>query len=866
MNLIERESELAQLATLTEDARAGVGSFVLVSGEAGAGKSALLSAFITATARSLATPTSLRVVAGACDGLAVPRPLGPVIDIAAQLEIDVSLPRHDLFAGILDALTHRSTVVLIEDAHWADDATADFLLFVARRVDEVAAMIVVTYRDDERDTRGVLSRLTGELLRLGTVRRLPVRPLTADGIANLTADSVLDPTDVLRRTSGNAFFVAELLAAGTDDSTTIRDVVLSRYSRLSAAGRRVADVASQLGIRFGLDLLAEISAPDEDGIDDCVERGILVTFGSELAFRHELTRSVIADEIPPIRRASLNRAILRVLEQRPDTDLTRLAIHSAAANEADPAYRYGRAAGQAAARVASHCEAVLHFRTAARFASQRPPRDRAELLDELADECLVTDQLTDAAAAAEESLRLWVELDDPIRLGAAHLAMGDIHWHLGQGPAARTHIATAVSLLDAHPTSVVLARAVAKAATNSMLLGLDAEAIATGGRALEIAEAIGDAYAISDVLNTIGCSLTSLDRVDEGIEYLERSLEIAKANDFGHLAGRAYANLASVMVYENHFVRADQLIAEGLRYAEDRELTVRVVCLTGILADYELLRGRWDDALTDALGVLRTAGAVSIGQIPALTVIGTIRMRRGEDSAGPYLADALKRAQDVNEIQRVAPLATALAERSWLSGDVDGARSWLDLALGPGGEPDPYTKGQLLSWDVRLGGSPRSAPAGTPLAFVLEIEGRWDEAAAVWRECERPYDSALALLEVGTPSALTDAFQIFVQLGARPAEALAAARLRALGERVPRGGRPSTRSNPAGLTARELEVLQLIADGLTNTAIARRLYISEKTVQHHVSSILAKLDVPSRREAAIAARELGVVAAVSPAS
>jgi DNA-binding NarL/FixJ family response regulator len=155
---------------------------------------------------------------------------------------------------------------------------------------------------------------------------------------------------------------------------------------------------------------------------------------------------------------------------------------------------------------------------------------------------------------------------------------------------------------------------------------------------------------------------------------------------------------------------------------------------------------------------------------------------------------------------------------------------------------------------------------------VLEIEGRWDEAARMWDELGHPYARAMALIQVGTAEALNEAFGILDQLGARPVAAVAAARLRALGERVPRGPRHTTRANPAGLTAREVEVLRLVADGLTNPEIAARLFISDKTVEHHVSRILGKLDVPSRRDAARAARDLDIApapdeppAAASPA-
>ena len=215
-----------------------------------------------------------------------------MIEIAAQLEVDAALARDELFAAILIALGRQSTVVLVEDLHWADDATADFLLYVGRRLDRVPALLIGTYRDDEIRSNAALTRLIGELARLGVARRVPVGSLTESGVASMVTGSGLDAAEVFRQTSGNPFFVTECLAAGSSSPGTVRDVVLARTARLSARGRRALDVASQLGLRFDADVLIEASGADADGVDDCVEQGMLMTFGAELGFRHELSRSV----------------------------------------------------------------------------------------------------------------------------------------------------------------------------------------------------------------------------------------------------------------------------------------------------------------------------------------------------------------------------------------------------------------------------------------------------------------------------------------------------------------------------------------------------------------------------------------------
>lgn len=848
MRLIERESQLAGLRRLVDDARAGRGVLALVCGEGGAGKTALVSAFLAEVAT--------RVAVGACDALTMPAPLGPVIEIATQLEVDAALPRDELFGTVLDTLRQQPTVLLIEDLHWADDATGDFVLYLARRIDRVPVVLVLTYRDDEIGSNAPLTRLVGELARHSVASRVSVPSLSEAGVAAMVAGSGLDAREVFRQTAGNAFFVCEIVAAGSTTSATVREAVLARVCRLSPMGRHVLDLASQVGVRFDADLLIEASAADADGVDECIRVGLIRSVVNNIEFRHELSRATVAAEIPPIRRAAMNGAILRALERRNGVDVARLANHAAAAHEADAAFRYGIEAGQRAADLGAHRQALHHYRAALQFASQRADNERAALLDQVAAECMVTDQMTDAIAASEEALRLWQAIGDPIRKASAHMSLDYICWYLGQGDRARSHADAAVAILEPHGPSVELAQALAGSAALDVEVGIHQRAAVTSRRALDMAVSMRNQRAECDALNTLGCALAWSDELEEGIKHLERSLQIGLQCGFGHLAGRAYANLASTLAENNAFERSDAVIAEGLRYTDDHDLAVRHLCLTGVLAESEMNRGRWDDATADALGMLERTGTMNIGRIPALTVLGTIQMRRGEATGHATLLEARRLAEETNEPHRIAPVALALAEQAWLSGDTTTAGTIVASTLARS-EPtaDPRDIGRLLSWAVRLGGRQR-APDAVSAELALEIEQCWDEAATIWSRLERPYEQALALLEVGTSQALTMAFNILDSLRARPAAHRAAASLRDLGVRVPRGVRDTTRANPAGLTTREFEVLRLVADGMTNAEIANNLFISSKTTEHHVSRILAKLGVRTRREATRAAREI----------
>jgi DNA-binding NarL/FixJ family response regulator len=155
-------------------------------------------------------------------------------------------------------------------------------------------------------------------------------------------------------------------------------------------------------------------------------------------------------------------------------------------------------------------------------------------------------------------------------------------------------------------------------------------------------------------------------------------------------------------------------------------------------------------------------------------------------------------------------------------------------------------------------GLPAESFDGCPAGWAAGLEGDWRAAAAAWQEAGDPYETALELAESGDAEATAEALRLLEDLRAEPAAARVRERLRAMGARVPRGPRAVTRANPAGLTPRQLAVLGLLREGMTNAEIADRLVLSVRTVDHHVAAVLDKLGVRSRREAAAAAQELGV--------
>jgi len=299
-----------------------------------------------------------------------------------------------------------------------------------------------------------------------------------------------------------------------------------------------------------------------------------------------------------------------------------------------------------------------------------------------------------------------------------------------------------------------------------------------------------------------------------------------------------------------------------MAYCEGRELGVFSLCLMGWQTRTLLMVGRWDEAVEAGAQMLGRPGISPVNQINPLQVLGTIRGCRGEDGAWEGLDRALALAEGTGDSLWIVPVRAARAELRWLSGQPDLAArevsSGYDRAAGRCAEP--WTVGSLVIWSSRLGlPVPADLPTVLPEAYALEVAGDWAGAAAAWQRLGRPYDAALAGLGSPDEAGLREALAAFEVLGARVGEAAARRRMKDLGVRaIPRGPRPATRAAPAGLTAREQQVLALLAEGLPDKEISRRLFISERTVQHHVSAVLAKIGVSSRTAAAREAARMGI--------
>jgi DNA-binding CsgD family transcriptional regulator/tetratricopeptide (TPR) repeat protein len=856
--ILEREGELSVLDDAIQAAAAGDGSVVLVFGEAGIGKSSLVEAV------RAQLPAEGRMFVGYCDDLATPRTLGPFRDLVGSVGSELSRAMLDggdrdrMLAALraeLDWPDHPA-VLVIEDIHWADEATLDALRYLIRRIGGLPAVLVLTYRDDELDRDHPLHGVLGLASRSSYVRRLPLRRLSAGAVRTLSADSAVNPADLFTLTSGNPFFVHELLASaqGKNVPPSIADAVLARVRQLDPATQ---DVLEQLAVvpaaldRWLVDALVPRIVPDTTtALAAAEQHGLITVSAQRISFRHELTRRSIVAAVPSARLMALNQHVLDVLIRRDEPDVSQIVHHAAQAGDEDAIVRFGPAAARDAARAGAHHEALV-LEHAGRFSA----RERADLLEQYGIECYTTAYAERAAEAMRRAVELNRSLGDLAALGASLRWMSRLDWWKGDRPRAEQAGEEAVAVLEQAGDDRLLALALSNRSQLYMLAHRSAESIAYGERAAALARQAGDAATTSHALTNIGTSQWNAGDLATAMVTLEEALRIAVEAGDVEDACRAYVCIGWNLLDWFRLHEADRYITAGIRLAEESEFLGFLAYLHVQRARLHLARGQWDEAVRSAeLGL----DAPIPMTCAALTVLGRVGVRRGQPEAAALLGLAWDLATQIDEMQRIGPVAAACAEEAWLHGDQDRAR---EIAM------PVYQEARRLGdlvHEAELGYL--LAKSGQPVevsgdhSYALQAAGRWREAAQAWQAAGCPYERAAALADSPEPEHLLAALEIADDLGARPLAAQVRARLRALGvTRIPRGPVGETRANPAGLTARQVDVLRLLGQGYTNAQIARQLVVSVRTVDSHVAAVLDKLGAPDRRHAAERAAELGVL-------
>lgn len=860
MDLLERAEFFKQLQdTLAEVAR-GQGRLVLVSGEAGIGKTSLVERFVEKQ------ENQYRVLWGGCDALFTPRPLGPLYDLALQVRGDLltllerEAPRATIFSAVFEELQSQpSTVLVFEDVHWADEGTLDLLKFIGRRINKLNSLLVITYRDDEVQAEHPLRLVLGDLPR-SSVRRVRLPRLSEDAVHELAARAGKRMEELYAITGGNPFFVTEALASQVAGvPVSVSDAVLSQLARLTSAARAVVELVSVVPTKAELWLVNESMNATTAVLEECIAAGILLLDNSVIGFRHELARRAVEDSLPAPRLHSLHAQVLKALLSRgAEGRLARIVHHAASSGDAAAVVEYAPRAARQAAALHAHRESASLYQTALQYASLLSREERAELLEHRSYECYVTGQISDAWAARREALEVWQQLGNKIRQGDNLRWLSRFAWYLGRKEEAEACGHEAIEVLEGLPVSPELAWAYSNRAQLQMLAGETNEAVTWGERAIELAQQFEATDILVHALNNVGFAQLLVND-QQGRAKLEESLRLSLASHLEEHASRAFTNLAAIGLMNRDYALTLRYVEEGIAYATEHDLESCKRYMTTARARAHFEMGEWTIATDDAASVLEHSGGYNVTRIPALTILGHVRVRRGDPDGSRALQEAQELAMRTNEIPRFGPIASARIEMAWLAGDeaqmIAEAQSMLEMAKG---HNDPWLHGELAFWLCRAGAT-QTVQQEIAEPYALQIAGNWRAAAALWKKIGCPYEEGMALLD-GDEAAQLEALAIFEKLGASPAAENLRRTLRASGVRgISRGPRRSTKENSAGLTTRQMEVLSLMTNGCTNAEIAERLFISSKTVDHHVSAILAKLDAHTRAEAVSVALQSNLI-------
>ncbi|MCV7172188.1 helix-turn-helix transcriptional regulator [Mycobacterium manitobense] len=511
-----------------------------------------------------------------------------------------------------------------------------------------------------------------------------------------------------------------------------------------------------------------------------------------------------------------------------------------------------------AARSGAHRQAAEFYRIAMESGGELTAGAEAELLELIAAEYYLTDQLAAAIEACRRALQVRENMGARAELSADHHALAVYDWYNADRRGADTHAAQAVTVIDpdaaADPSALVsLGHAFAMQAYLAMQSTDLPHANSMLEHARDIAATAGDAGLSVRVAIIEGICAVIAGK--DGGRDAVMSIMASAPRHLDEIYSSGYSNLTYLDVEQRRLADASDLLGVSLAMTWERDLPICRVWQLGARGRLAMMTGDWEEALTDAATVLNGPTAPLARTWPHL-ICGLILLRRNGDDPG-HLTQAWALAGSYGEPFRVLPAAAALAEHAWLTGGTARPewRRLLDDAPGPGLE---WARGELAMWLRRLDPTVDATDVAAP--YRLYLNGDFAAAAAEFGRIGTPYDAALALTDSGDERLAGRGVDMLDRLDAAAVAGRVRLSLRAAGMTgIPARRRRTTLSNAVGLTSRQAKVLTLMDAGLTNVEIAERLFLSTRTVDHHVSAILGRLGVDNRREASRRARALGII-------
>jgi ATP/maltotriose-dependent transcriptional regulator MalT len=851
MHLLEREAEFEVFARALEAATGGSGSVLLVHGEAGIGKTSFVQG-ILAGAEGRA-----RRLIGGCDDLLSPRTLGPFRDMALGRDsplhrvLTEGASRDAVMTALTEELAHplQATVMVVEDAHWADEATRDVLTFIGRRISTMPAVLVVTYRDDAASTsdlRTALGGLTGT-----HVHRLALKALSPDALATLAIGHRVSGGQLLELTGGNPFLVNEVLTTGDGEvSRSVQEAVVARLRDLRDQDATLLRLLSVAPEGLEVSRMTEFAPDGLESISNAERLGLVHVDIDRVRFRHELLRRAVEATGTSAFRVSAHTRILATLD---GSEPFRAVHHAIGAGDGAAVARYAPVAARQASRMASHRDAIVLFEQAIRHSDHRPASERARLLRWYAFELYLANRHDDAVRAANRAVAVLSHDDLPEELGKALTVLSHTSCWAVQPQVAREAAERAVETLRSIPPGEALGLAYSNLSFVTAMRGGFAEAESAAREGVRVAEELGLRRVLPYATAQLGAS-TFLAGDAAGERLLLHASELAQRAGAHEYVALAYTWLCMGALRNGRPDQVEPWARFGIEYSSQHQLAVGLTTLKTLLHELQLRGGDWATAEEGLSAIVRDPQATGWGHSAANSLLGRLLARRGDEGALELLGRGWRLAIQSEEVERIARAGAAWFEWAALHDD--------DAAYARGKQAmvvtrvvgNPWLLGELVRLEAEIDG-PNDGDACIAEPWRSGARGDWEQAAAGFSALGWSFELARELASSGDPDQMVEAVRLQEALGAAKTAAVLRRKLRARGmSNLPRGPARQTRENPLGLTARQAEVLELLTEGLTNAQIAERLVVSIRTVDHHVSAVLTKLGVSSRQEAAQAAR------------
>lgn len=853
--ILERTHELARLGQLLGDTGTSGGRVILVRGEAGIGKSSLVAAFQQDCAETA------HVLFGSCDDLLTARPYGPFADMARSSPDLADAIKEGQRSAVTEAVFEllsrklRPTVMIIEDTQWADEATLDLIKVIGRRVQRLNGLLILTYRDEEVDSEHPLRQVFGELPAQAVVR-MTLAPLSADAVAELAGGRTIDVDKVLALTGGNPLFVTEVLASESGEvPASVTDAVLARAAKMSPHARELLDFVSVVPTGIELSLVEKVIDLTPELIDEGLRQGLLATDGVKVSFRHDLQRRAIESTLSPIQKQEFNG---RIVEALLDTgDAARIAHHAREAGNVPALIEFAPKAAALALALESTTEAIGHFESLAPYLDQFDVETQAQILEDWGRMAFYAESGA-CVDLLDRSIAMRRAIGDLAALARTLTFAGRVNKTRGMPSQAIAYVSEAVEILSDLPPSPDLVTALSDLAyLKFAYFDADDDVLPAADQAIAVAEEIGDKSGLIDVYSVVSQLRHSRGEHQRGARGMEEALALAqRSNDRWRETG-VLAAIASMAADERDLSRAMDYSRRAEETAARYEIrSIEVLCMA-LRSEYLLWTGDW----VAAENLATSFDGISLQNVLLVDrVLATIQVRRGTKEARSAVDRLWAAADATGGISELEPPGALVAEYLWLSGDdptefEPRLLRLLDEGLTLGA---PWPSGAFAFWMWKLGYLDH-APPGTADFYGWILKGEPHRSAEFWRSRRIPYEEGLALMHGDTDDQL-EAVRIFDDLGANATAKRVRRMLSDRGVKAPRGKSKATKNHAAGLTARQAEVLDLLAKNYSNIEIADELFVSTRTVENHVSAVLMKLDVPTRELAVKEAEARGILA------